>query len=779
MAATKRTRKARLLLAGAASIAIAAPAFAQVDEITVTARKKEENLQDVPATITALGQEQIERGFLQDIRDVQNYVPNVVFDEVNVGSAGNAAVSIRGISFQDVEKSFDPAVGIMIDGFFLGSPNGSIYKTLDVERIEILRGPQGTLFGKNTVGGLIHVIRSSPTGEFGGKVRLQTGSFDRYGVDALINLPEWNGFSLKGTLGYHHHNGFFNNVVDGDDEGTLDYLAYGINARYAPTETFSLEYRFDRYEDDSDVTPLVNISSPTSVSCAVFGVCATGPDLNDSAFGGRYNVGSNADYGDAFFNNTTHILEGNLALGENFSLKYIGGYQKTEEDILNDFGGFTVGGAGGDAFFAGRRPQEYMQYSNELQLNGELGERFSFVAGAYQWHAEYEAAQDFFLNPLVGGVPGTPGYDSLTSVDLRQDSRHNTNSWSLYGEGNFDVTDRLEFTGGVRYIDEEKALCSRFAVPLQLLGFGPDVVIFDSCDNPAATDLNAATLTGADLTRYLAGFRPEDSWKDVIWKTSLKYDWTDDFNTWITYSTGFRSGGFNGRGQSFASASTPYDPEKVRNFEAGFKSQFADNRVQVNAAFFHTSYLGLQLDSNVPSPFGSGQETIVNNAARARIMGIEVDAIYTPTGWWTLSGSLGWLDAEYKDFVADLIGTGTPVDNSALDLRRAPKFSFSVNSVMEADIGPGQASLRVNYGWKDDYETVLTNNPFGTIESYGILDASLNYDWNNYSISVFGRNLTDENYYTHAFAVPLSEALWNFGVPREPRVWGVELTASW
>ena len=762
------------LLTGIAALTIAAPAMAQVDEITVTARKKEENLQDVPASISALSQEQIERGFLQDVRDIQNFVPNVVFDEVNVGSAGNAAVSMRGMSFQDVEKSFDPAVGIMVDGFFLGSPNGSIYKTLDVERIEILRGPQGTLFGKNTIGGLIHVIRSKPTGEFGGKVKLDYGSFDRYGVDALVNLPEWNGLSLKGTIGYHHHNGYFNNVVTGDTNGELDYLAYGVNARFAPSAGFFIDYRFDRYEDDSDTTPLVNVSSPTSVSCAVFLVCATGPDLNDSAFGGRYNTGSTVDYGLAYFNNTTHILTSGLDLSDNFTVKYIGGYQKTDEDITNNFGGFNIGP---EVFFAGRRPQEYKQYSNELQINGELSSTLSFVAGGYQWHAEYEMAQDFFLHPAVGGL-GVPGVDPTTAADLRQDTRHKTNSWSAYGEINFDVTDRLEVTAGARYIDEEKAICSRFAVPLTQIGAPADLVIFDSCDNPAPTDLAAAGLSGATLARYLAGFRPTAQWKDPIWKGSIKYDWNDNFNTWFTYSTGFRSGGFNGRGNSFNSSATPYDPEKVHNYEAGFKSQFADNRVQINAAYFYTSYRDMQLDSNVQTPLASGQETIVNNAAKARIQGVEIDAVATPTPWWTLTGSFGWLDAEYKEFLADLLGTGV-TDNSGLKLRRAPKFSFSVGSLMEQEIGSGTGSLRVNYGWKDDYETALVNNPFSHIDSYGILDASVSYDWKGYSVSVFGRNLTDENYYTHAFPVPLNEVLWNFGVPREPRVWGVELTASW
>jgi iron complex outermembrane receptor protein len=772
----KTARGARLyLLAGAASVALTLPAAAQVDEITVTARKKEENLQDVPASISALSQEQIERGFLQDVRDIQNFVPNVVFDEVNVGSAGNAAVSMRGVSFQDVEKSFDPAVGIMIDGFFLGSPNGSIYKTLDVERIEILRGPQGTLFGKNTIGGLIHVIRSKPTGEFGGKIKLDYGSFDRYGVDALINLPEWNGFSVKGTIGYHHHNGYFDNVVTGDTVGELDYLAYGVNARFAPSESFYIDYRYDRYEDDSDVTPLVNNSSPASASCALFSVCGTGRNNSDSAFGGRYNVGSTVDYNLSFFNNTTHILTSELDLSEDFSVKYIGGYQKTDEDITNNFGGFNA--PDGDVFFAGRRPQTYKQYSNELTIFGDLSSTLSFVAGGYQWHAEYMMAQDFFLNPLLGGIPGTPGVDPLTSIDLRQDTRHNTNSWSAYGEINFDVTDKLEVTAGARYIVEEKAICSRFAVPLSLYG-GSDFVLFDSCDNPAATDLAALGLTGATLTRYLAGFRPNDEWKDSIWKGSVKYDWTDTFNTWFTYSTGFRSGGFNGRGQSFASASTPYDPEKVHSYEAGFHSQFADNRVQVNGAYFYTSYRDLQLDSNIASPLGSGQETIVNNAARAKVQGIEIDAVLAPTDWWTFGGSFGWLDAEYKEFLADLRGLGIE-DNSGLKLRRAPKFSFSVNSVMERDIGEGKGSLRVNYGWKDEYETALANNPFATIESYGILDASVSFDWRSYSLSVYGRNLTDENYFTHAFPVPLNESLWNFGVPREPRVWGVELTAAW
>lgn len=162
----------------------------RLEEIIVTARKKEENLQDVPATITAISQEMVERGFFQDVRDVQNAIPNTVFDEVSTGSANNAAITLRGVGFQDVEKSFDPAVGVMIDGMFMGSANGAIFKTLDIERIEVLRGPQGTLFGKNTIGGLIHVIRQKPTGEFGGSVRLGIGRL------VLYRRREINVFSL-------------------------------------------------------------------------------------------------------------------------------------------------------------------------------------------------------------------------------------------------------------------------------------------------------------------------------------------------------------------------------------------------------------------------------------------------------------------------------------------------------------------------------------------------------------------------------------------------------
>ena len=763
-----------LAVAAAATMLPAGALSAQhssLEEIVVTARKKEENLQDIPASITALSEQMIEKSFFQDIRDVQNVTPNLIFDEVSAGSANNAAITLRGIGFQDVEKSFDPAVGVMIDGMFLGSPNGAIFKTLDVEQIEVLRGPQGTLFGKNTIGGLIHVKRAQPSGELGARVRLGAGRFGRVAADAVFNAPEFSNIAIKGVLGYEKRDGYFKNIFDGSEVGEKDVLNYGIHIRFEPSDRFYADYRYDRSDDDSDTVPVVNNSSPASASGGL-GVAGTGRNNADSAFGGRFSVNANTNYGDAFFTMDTHILTLEYRLSEGLSVKYIGGVVDTDEDILNNFAGFTIdaialaGPGGDDQFYTARRIQDYEQSSHEFQVLGDVGDKLSFVAGAYLWNAEYTMTQDTY-SFLFGPTPG------LDAPDQTQLASHETDSWSLFAEVNADVTDRLELSAGLRHIEEEKELCSGFRLP------AAGVVLFDTC-KPSATDLPVSAPTGAltgDAARaYLAGLNPSAEWDDTIYKLSARYALNEEINLWAAFSTGFKSGGFNGRGGTLNSALRPYDPETVDSFEVGFKSRLFERRVQLNATYFHTDYSDLQVDANRAVDLGTGQETFVTNAASATIQGVELDGIWSIGDRLTVMGSLGWLDAEYEDFSAD-IGLGF-ADNADLKMRRAPELSFNLNGVYAWTIGEGEASVRVNYSWKDDYETLLTNNVFSRIDSYGLLDASIDYDWGRYRVSVFGRNLSDEDYFTHVFAVPVSEVLWNFGTPREPRVWGMQLSVD-
>ena len=743
-----------------------ARASGRLEEITVTARKREENLQDVPATITAISQDMLERGFFQDVRDVQNAIPNIVFDEVSTGSANNAAITLRGVGFQDVEKSFDPAVGVMIDGMFMGSPNGAIFKTLDVERIEVLRGPQGTLFGKNTIGGLIHVIRQKPRGEFGGSVRLGVGRFGRQAFDGLLNFGEFNDISVKATLGYERRDGYFTNVANGDKVGDKDFLAFGLHVLFEPSEGLSIDYRYDGSRDNGDTVPVINNSAPGSVSAGV-GVVGTGPNNANSAFGGRFSVRTTSDYGDAFFDFDSHILTTTWDLHERLRLKYILGRAETDEDILNNFAGFNLdtGSAPDDQFYTGRRVQHYEQTSHEMQLIGALTERIGFVGGVYFWDAEYTLRQDTF-SFLFGPSPG------FAVADQVQNTSHDTRSWSVFGEFTIDLGERFQLSAGLRHIDEKKSICSRYRLPST-----GGLVLLDTC-NPAATDKPAALdLSGADRAAYLAGLNPSASWEDTIFRVSGRYDVSDTANLWLAYSTGFKSGGFNGRGATLNSAATPYQPETVKSIELGLKSRFADSRVQLNATYFNTQYDDLQVDANRPVTIGTGQETFVTNAASARIQGIEVDSIVYVTDNLTVMASAGWLDASYDDFTAN-IGLGL-ADNTGLELRRAPELTYNVNGVYRWTLGPGEASVRLNYAFKSDYHTLLTNNAFSKIESYGLLDASFNYAWGErYLASVFARNLTDEDYFTHAFAVPVNEALWNFATPREPRIWGVEFRAT-
>jgi len=726
-----------------------APLAAELEEVIVTARKREENLQDVPTSITAFSTQAVERAHMSSLADLDMMSPNVILDEQHVGSQGNAAFSMRGISFQDVEKSFDPAVGVMVDGVFLGTASGNLLQMFDVERVEVLRGPQGTLFGKNTIGGLIHVIRSKPTGELGGKARVEVGSYNSIQFDGVLNLGLAETLAAKFVVSTRQREGYFTNLTDAKWDGDFEYRAGGVNLLWTPREDLEIEWRSDIYRDTSQAAPILNLSQPNAALCALAGVCATG-DGREPATGDRYTWFSNFP-NDSEFESSMHRVTGTWELSDRYTFIAIGALLHTEEDTSSDVDASPV------PFFEFIREQDYKQLSGEFRLQGNPTDNLDFVAGVYLWRADYRMHQDFF----IGGANG-----------LDQDTEHKTNEWSVFAEGNYHFMERFTLTFGLRYIDEEKQMGSLFQVPggCPIPGFlGTNLTLFDTLRGGAGTSACPFVL------EPFSGDEPKESWDEVIYRVTLKYDWTEDLNTYFTYSTGFRSGGFNGRGNTLDSAAIPYDPETVDNIEVGLKSSWLENRLRLNIAYFHTGYDDMQQDINI-SGGPSGQQTIVTNAAQSTIQGVEVDAAWLVMDNWTLTGTLGWMDAEFDEFFADLLNTGTPVDNSDLELRRAPDWSFSIDSFYEMPIGPGTASLRINYAWRDDYETVATNEFEGHIDSYGLLNISLAYEYDGYQVTVFGRNVTDEDYYTHVFTVGAGPGeLWSFALPREPAVWGVEL----
>ena len=700
------------------------PAMAQdgaqvIEEIVVSARKREENIQDVGIAVSALSQTEIEQAFARDLRDLVFVSPNLVLDDTAQGPGGVAAAYIRGIGVSEVEKNFDPAVGVVVDGIFLGTMTGGITQAIDLESVEVLRGPQGTLFGRNTIGGVVHLRRSQPTGETGGKVRASYGNYDNLRLEGLVNFGLGDQVAVKLTGALDDQNkGYYDNVNTGRDEGRIEYQSFGANVLLTPSETLELEYTAQIERTDQDTPPLLNVGQPGQLFCSAFGFCS--PDLKTPVSGDRWKttqdlVGPN----DATFDADTHILELRWSLTESLSLDYIFGSWETEETVLTDWDAVAP------ELFHTTRPAEYEQTSHELRLTlDDPGARLRGTAGVYVWDSEYEIR----LRSYIGfAVPNLV-------LDLPQTSRQDSQSWALFFEADYDLTDRLTLNFGGRYTEDEK-------------------------DTDQAGIVTAAA---------------SDDWSKFTPKAGLLYRLNDDAAIYGTYSVGYRSGGFNGRVDSLETATTPYDEETVTNYEVGLKSDWLDGSLRINVAAFLMDYEDKQEELQLPSATsGTGQVTLVTNASTAEMYGLELDVHWLPAPGLSLRGNLGLLDAQYDDFEF-LAPTGVR-DLSHLDIRRAPDLTAALSATYEWTLGTGRAWMVFGWRYLGKHEVDFANKPELTNSAQHLINASANVEIGAVRFSLFGRNLAKEDGYGIGFDVA---GLWSYAATRPPRTYGLEVSYS-
>jgi len=716
---------------------VVAPAQAAIEEITVVARKKEENLQDVALSVSAMGQQEIDANFATDLRDLVYISPNTVLDDTNQGPGGVAAAYIRGIGVSEVEKNFDPAVGVVVDGVFRGTMTGSIVRAIDLERMEVLRGPQGTLFGRNTIGGVINMERSKPTMNLGGKIRASYGNYETSVLDGIVNFGNGDTFGAKLSGAYHKQGeGYFTNLNNGRKDGQYEYTSGGINLLWAPTDGLELEWTSQIERTDQDSNQLLAANQPGQVFCDGFGWCA--PNTTTPISGDRYDVlqefanytwpfgeADSPDFDhnglspyDSSFDADTHQLEVRWDINDDYRLDYILGYWETEERVITDWDGVT------DLLFHTDRPAEYEQLTNELRLTYDAGGKLAYTVGAYVWDSEYEIR-------LLSWIAGGPGL----FLELPQTTKQDNESVALFFEGDYRFNDRWTLTLGGRWTEDEKT------------------------SNQAGV---VTTSAKAD-------------WNEFTPKAALKYQINDASMVYGLYSRGYRAGGFNGRVDGVESATVPYDPETVDNFELGYRSEWLERTVIFNATVFYMDYSDKQEEIQLASTTsGTGQVTSVVNAANATISGAELELTWLATDGLIIRTNLGLLDAEYDDFLVNTGTTDTPVftDFSHLDFRRAPEVTFSVSGDYEWQWGPGSAMLHAGVRYLDEHEVDFLNKPELHNSSQTLIDASFNYDINNWYVSVFGRNLTEEDGYQIGFDVA---NLWSYAAPRTPRTYGVEV----
>ena len=721
-----------------AAVAWSAPAVAQDgatavgDEddnvIIVTGRLRgNESVQDVPLAVTVVSPAQLATQGAVTVEDVETLAPNLVIDPVGSGPGGGA-ISLRGVSFEDIEKSFEPTVGVVIDGVFLGTNTGQLTNAFDFAQVEVLRGPQGTLFGRNTIGGVINIRRSRPTKELGLRAEATFGNFGRRELNAVVNVGDGDVFGLK-LFGYDREfDGYYNNVTLGRDTGANSNLNVGGTLLVEPTSNFEILLTAEYSEIGGD--PAVgSLSNGTDAICRNLGAQIPG-QCNRNSRGDLYTVFNNV-LGLVAFDEVALSGQINWEFG-GLTLTSVTALRDSDEQVIQDFDATSL------SFFQTDRSQDYRQFSQELRLGGEFTEWLSGVVGLFYWDSEYQLAQ---ITTLPSGARQTPFTD------------HSTESFAIFADFDVALSERLRLSLGGRYSWDDKAF-ERTIAP---------GVVFDN----------------------------KDSWSEFTPRVSLDYRLTDDILGYASYSRGYRAGGFNGRANSASAVATGYEPETVDSYEVGLKNSFLGGDLVINLAAFYSKYNDKQEEVVQATPPGSPnpQETVTLNAATATIKGLEVDLRATLFDGFTVTGALGLLDADYDSFFVDrnVNGQVDPgEDASTRQLRRTPDVTFSVAANYEVPVSDrSDLAFNLRFSTTSSYQTTIVPSPtdFGQNDSRGLhpslpdLAAAVTYTFQTGAdskayVRVFGRNLTDERGLSSALPVA---GLFTFGTAVPPRQYGVTI----
>ncbi len=721
------------------AIAAAPAAHAQganpgaLEEITVTARKRTENLQDVSTSITALGASELGRRFDADLQTLSNAAPNLVIDDLQQGPGSPAAISIRGIGTTDVEKNFDPTAGVVVDGIFIGVNSGAMVKALDLQRVEILRGPQGTLFGRNSIAGVINITRIKPTyDELSGAVRAGFGNNGDQQLDGYVSMPIGDSFAFKIGGALRQNDGYYYNRTLGKDVGEMDFRQVSPSLAWQITDSVEFYYRFDKTWQDQDANTVLNMAQADQVWCFYYDQCARG--VQNPQSGDRYTVLQNGDdpY-QSYFDSELHIANVSWDISDSYSLDYVFGDFSTDEEVYQDWDGTAL------TLYHTDRPATWNQQSHELRLT-HTGDRLSYTVGAYLWKSDYRID----LLSYIGFGDFLFGLPAGTVLTVPQTVVQNTDSEAIFFEGDYKFGDAWTLTLGGRYTTDDKD--SGLIDPIM-----PELAVKGSLGNPF-----------------------EESWSEFTPKASLSYRMNEDLMVYGLYSKGFRAGGFNGRPGTYDAAATPYDPETVDNFEIGSKTEWLNGSLRVNGSVFFMKYDNKQEEQSVPTDAGTGQQTVVVNAASAEILGLEVDFAYRITDAFLLSGNLGLIDAEYKELIDPISGT----DLSNLDLRRAPPVTATISPSYDLEALGGTFKFQADWRYIGEQQLTFLNSPQGESPSHDVLDASISYSFGNTTVSLWGLNLTDADAWSQAYDVGAAvgfAGLWTYAASRPPMSYGLRL----
>lgn len=762
-----------LLVLGAGSLGVAeeakrAPGVnSTIDEIVITARKRSEPLQKSPVAVTALGEMQIIDSTASRIDELDSFVPNFQLDSDDTGYG--ARLSMRGVGVSDAIVTRDPGVGTYLDGVYLPRAQGSILDLADVERVEVMRGPQGTLYGRNTIGGAVNVISRKPGPTQEVDALLRVGNLGLIESRGSLNIPVIDElFSTRISFATRSRDGYMDNTLlndDGDDDRLLGgraafLLTPSENLEVYVTADFSRQFKNARggqcrFSATADaVTGMVadpeGIGAPQAFGTLIPAIPAFQPACEASGSTGDLEYSSNVN---GEIDMDTQGLSSTVSYGltPNLELKSISSWRRVAVERVQEFD-FT-------AIDLGRVIQDgdlSDSWSQELSLSGSsFSGDVIWTTGLYGFWEDSRPGTPF---TLVGGELGTTAFSYVEKNTVKNQNL------AAYGQATWNANERLSLTAGVRRLQERKDWKHRR---------------FGVLGTPAAPTLGAATTSEDQIERF-------NAWTGLF---NVSYDLADTALLYGQWSSGYKSGGFNGRtNPSDPSTLIPFSPEKLDSFEVGLKSTWLENRLLVNAAIFQSYYQDIQQTFQKSAPDGTFA-SIVRNAGRANLRGLEVELQAVPFTGFDLTAAFGLTDAKYTRNIrlSRYLGPGSiprVLQRTHEDFLNTPAYTVSVQGAYHLSTRAGivtptlrwYAQSEVNYSPAED----IQGSAFSKQGKYGLFDSRIALELfdGRTELALWGKNLFDRRYINNALDFTDGFALVDvyYGAPR---TFGIELRRSY
>ncbi|GAB3278231.1 TonB-dependent receptor [Parahaliea aestuarii] len=726
-----------------------------LEEVVVTAQRREQDLQRTSVSVTALGGELLADADLPELSSLENLVPNLNFRIGSDGGNSTLQAFIRGVGQFDFAITTDPGVGMYIDNVYQSRTIGANLEFADIEQVQVLRGPQGTLYGKNTIGGAINVVTKKPGDELEFQLEGATGSYQHRELNGYLSVPLIDGtlaasaaFLMRESDGWQERRG--------QDAGNDDMAGGRFHLLWTPGESFESHLVLDAAHQRQNVYPRV---------LATFNGAEFFPFLyNTFVSPGDPCCTPNADIDKS---NALNELERddldsrgaswtNTWSWDKFQLQSITGYRQLESEIYRD---------------SDNDPQDFLsvgtlidgdQISQEFIFSGlALNDNLDWVAGLYYLDEDAEHDSDITVasglfealssQPLDVTLPdGTPVAFLAVPLDLtlHYERQQQTTSYAAYIHGIYSLSDSLRLTLAARYTDEEKELDTFSVRRASQTAFV----------TPGPTDASACSdvVASGNGSRYQC----KESWSEVSPKVGIEWDINDDIMTYLSASRGFRSGAFNGRPTALAEISVA-DPETLTAYEWGLKSEWWDRRLIVNGALFYNDYEDQQFLVNRSSAsLGGGLALIVDNAGDSSITGAELEISALPVEGLTLTGTLGWIDAEFDTFESINPATGQVEDLSDRPFQDTPEWTGSLMAQYEWIFNRGGSlKLLADVYYKDNvyYTNDRAARDFEVLHPDGFTtwNAGLIYTTpqEHWQVALHGRNLGDEREINGGFTV--------------------------